>query len=96
MASTCEIVKELSTIWTCPLRSWCDVAHLLKDMMSYGVLQDTNQNTQLIQQFSGVVSASSVNHQVSQGLEIMTFAVFMAVIMSLRTRKIRFRTAQEI
>lgn len=35
VTSTWEIVQELSTTWTCPLRSWCDVVYLLKDTVSY-------------------------------------------------------------
>jgi len=45
------------------------------------------ENTQLLGQFSGVLSASTINPQISPGLELTTFAVFMVLIMSLPLRK---------
>lgn len=46
--------------------------------------------------FLELFSASNVNHQVSSGLKIVTFAVFIALIINLSTGKIRLRAAQEI
>lgn len=54
------------------------------------VLHDKRDDTQLLSflEFSGVVFASIINHQISAGLEVTTFAIFVVLVLSLTIRKI--------